>query len=82
MKRLILVLLAVFMLAGCAPKEELSSGEKEVQGEQTQNVNIYIANSSVEQQTKGAVKVYVPEEDTYIGMSTMGENVVLATDLT
>lgn len=82
MKRLILVFLAVFMLAGCAPKEELSSGEKEVQGEQTQNVNIYIANSSVEQQTKGAVKVYVPEEDTYIGMSTMGENVVLATDLT
>ena len=82
MKRLILVLLAVFMLAGCAPKEELSSGEKEVQAEQTQNVNIYIANSSVEQQTKGAVKVYVPEEDTYIGMSTMGENVVLATDLT
>ena len=82
MKRLILVFLAVFMLAGCAPKEELSSGEKEVQAEQTQNVNIYIANSSVEQQTKGAVKVYVPEEDTYIGMSTMGENVVLATDLT
>ena len=44
---------------------------------ENKDANIYIANSSVEQQTNGAVKVYVPEDATYIGMSTMGENVVL-----
>ena len=40
-----------------------------------------MANSSVEQQTGGAVRAYVPEEDTYIGMGAMGGDVVLVSDL-
>ena len=82
MKRLVLILLVVFLLAGCNPQGDLPSAEAETPAEVSKAVNIYIANSSVEQQTGGAVKVYVPEEATYIGMSTMGEHVVLATDLT
>lgn len=82
MKRLVLILLAVLLLAGCAAKGETIPGETAAAMQTSESNNIYIANSSVEQQTGGAVKVYVPEEATYIGMSTMGENVVLVTDLT
>lgn len=82
MKRLMLVLLALFLLAGCAPQGDAPAVEQEAQVEQNKDVNIYIANSSVEQQTGGAVKAYVPEEATYIGMATMGDDVVLVSDLT
>ena len=82
MKRLVLILLVVCLLTGCGPQGELPSAEKEAQAETSKAVNIYIANSSVEQQTEGAVKVYVPEDATYIGMATMGDKVVLASDLT
>lgn len=82
MKRLVLILLVVLLLAGCNSKGELPSAEKETQAVENKAENIYIANSSVEQQTGGAVKVYVPEEASYIGMATMGDQVVLATDLT
>lgn len=82
MKRLVLILLAVILLTGCTSQKELPSDQKETQAETINAENIYIANSSVEQQTGGAVKVYVPEDATYIGMATMGEQVVLATDLT
>lgn len=82
MKRLVFILLAVLLLAGCAAKEEMIPAETEPAAETAGPVNIYIANSSVEQQTGGAVKVYVPEDATYIGMSTMAGNVVLVSDLT
>ena len=82
MKRLVLVLLAVLLLAGCGARGEIIPAETAPAAEETGSANIYIANSSVEQQTGGAVKVYVPEEATYIGMSTMAGEVVLVTDLT
>ena len=82
MRRLLLILLAVALLAGCAPQGSISPAETDPSTVETGPTNIYIANSSVEQQTNGAVKVYVPEDATYIGMATMGDNVVLVTDLT
>ena len=82
MKRFVSILLVVMLLAGCAAKEESIPAQTESAAETTGSTSIYIANSSVEQQTGGAVRVYVPEEATYIGMSTMGEHVVLVTDLT
>ena len=82
MKRFVWILLAVILLlAGCA-EEEVAPVETETTVPVTEPVVIYMANSSVEQQTGGAVKVFVPEEDTYIGMAPMGENVVLVSDLT
>lgn len=82
MKRFVWILLVVILLlAGCA-QEEVVPVETETTVPPTEPVVIYMANSSVEQQTGGAVKVFVPEEDTYIGMAPMGENVVLVSDLT
>ena len=81
MKRVIWILLAaVLLLAGCSMQEAVPE-EIETTVPPTEPVIIYMANSSVEQQTGGAVKVFVPEDDTYIGMASMGENVVLVSDL-
>lgn len=81
MKRLIPILLAVLLLAGCGAKQQIEIPETEPAVEIAAPVSIYMANSSVEQQTSGAVKVYVPEDDTYIGMAAMGDKVVLVSDL-
>ena len=80
MKRLLLLILVVFLLAGCG-KQEPAVETTEPTVEVTEPVSIYMSNSSVEQQTGGAVKVYVPEKDNYIGMGIMGEDVVLVSDL-
>lgn len=81
MKRLFLILALVLLLAGCGPKTEVFPQATEPTEEATEPVSIYIANSSVEQQTSGAVKVYVPEDGEYIGMATMDGKVVLVSDL-
>ena len=82
MKRLVLILLAVLLLTGCTANKNAVDLETEPTVEITEPVNIYMANSSVEQQTGGAVKAYVPDDDNYIGMAAMGGNVVLVSDLT
>ena len=83
MKRLVWVLLAVLLLAGCTATKELTAPtETEATVPPTEPVSIYMANSSVEQQTGGAVKAYVPEGNGYIGMAVMNGNVVLVSDLT
>jgi len=81
MKRLLLILLIVCLLAGCGPKTEIFPQATEPMEEATVPVSLYIANSSVEQQTGGAVRVYVPENGEYIGMAVMDGKVVLVSDL-
>ena len=82
MKRLLLLILVVMLvLAGCGA-EEVVPEPTEPQVTATEPVSIYLENSSVEQQTNGAVKVYVPEAETYIGMAAMNGDIVLVSDLT
>ena len=80
MKRLLLLILVVFLLAGCGKQEPVAEVTEPIV-EVTEPVSIYLPNSSVEQQTDGAVKAYVPEKANYIGMGAMGEDVVLVSDL-
>ena len=81
MKRLILILLALLLLAGCSTEIEKLPAPTEPAPETAEAESIYMANTSVEQQTNGAVKVYVPEDGKYIGMGAMDGKVVLVTDL-
>ena len=78
MKRLFLILLTVLLLTGCGRQEQIPENPSEATAE---TVSLYIPNSSVEQQSDGAVKVYVPEKANYIGMATMAGKVVLVSDL-
>lgn len=81
MKRLVWILLAMLLLlAGCSGGAADPS-ETDITVPVTEPVSIYMANSSVEQQTAGAVTAYVPESDNYIGIATMGSDVVLVSDL-
>jgi len=81
MKRVLLLILVMLLLTGCGAEEPVpETTEPPVTA--TEPVSIYMANSSVEQQTAGAVKVFVPEADEYIGMGAMNGNVVLVSDLT
>lgn len=81
MKRVLLLILVVLLLAGCGAQEPVPE-VTEPPVTATEPVSIYLENSSVEQQTGGAVKVYVPEKDNYIGMAAMNGNIVLVSDLT
>ena len=80
MKRLIFILLGILLLTGCRAQQTVIPENEETVAP-TEAVNLYIANSSVEQQTGGAVKAFVPEDANYIGMATMNGNVVLVSDL-
>lgn len=81
MKRFVWILLALLLLlAGCSG-ENNDPAEMEITVPVTEPVSIYMANSSVEQQTGGAITAYVPESDTYIGLAAMGSDVVLVSDL-
>ena len=79
MKRLVWMLLAALLLTGCSAQRSFIPEESTEAP--TEPVSLYIANSSVEQQSGGAVKVYVPEEANYIGMAAMADKVVLVSDL-
>ena len=81
MKRLLLLILAVLLLAGCGREEPAVETTEPTVETVAEPVSIYLPNSSVEQQTNGAVQVYVPDKANYIGLGIMGEDVVLVSDL-
>ena len=82
MKRFIPIFLVLLLLTGCGAQQEMLPNATDPTEETSSAVSIYIPNSSVEQQSNGAVKAYVPEDATYIGMATMAGKVVLVSDLT
>lgn len=75
MKRILLLLLAVLMLAGCAKK---APPEPTTPPSPTENTNdIYVPDSVVEQQTEGAVTNYALPTGTWFGISEIGNNLLL-----
>lgn len=75
MKRvLILLLMAALLLAGCArevPEPSTPTGE-------TESNDLYTPDSSIEQQTGGAVRTYTLETNNYFGLYSMGANLLVA----
>ena len=74
MKRLLPVLLALLLLAGCSqetpPEPTVPSTEPVVQG-------LYDPDSAVEQNTSGAVHAFPLDRNDYFGLSTMGNRLLL-----
>lgn len=77
MKRLLIVLLAALLLAGCG--KEAQPTEPEMSTEATDNAteHLYDADSAVERDTGGAVKTYLLKPDTYFGLHRMGSHVLI-----
>lgn len=76
MKRFLLILLTVLLLAGCAkrPLPPTDTGDSQENHEST---DWYIPNSAMEEQTAGAVRMYALAQDTYSGIYSMGSNLLL-----
>lgn len=77
MKHLVWILLAALLLTGCGIKTPTDEADAPVAV--SEPVSLYMANTSVEQQTGGAVTAYVPEAAEYLGMAAMDGNIVLVT---
>lgn len=75
MKRFLILLLAVFLLAGCKKQPPVNT-EPTTPVEETKG--LYVPDSAVEQGTDGAVRMYSLPEDTYFDITGMGTNVLAA----
>ena len=80
MKRVLVFLMALLLLTGCAAGGNVEEAQSETVAEPTKPSSFYVENSPIEQQTEGAVKAYKLEEPC-TGIAAMGGNVVLVTDL-
>ena len=80
MKRVLLLLMALLLLTGCMAPQEPEKETTEPVAEFTKPVILYVADSPVEQQTAGAVKVFAPEEEC-TGIAAMDGKILLVTDL-
>ena len=76
MKRLLMILLAVLVLAGCAKDEPQVTVPLSTEGDTTNS--LYVPDSAIQQQTGGAVCTYEVEADSITGIYTMGANLLLA----
>ncbi|MBR2936938.1 MAG: hypothetical protein IKB80_00360 [Oscillospiraceae bacterium] len=76
MKRLMLILLAVLLLAGCGKKK---TGPQPTESDPNipPPVTLYIPGSNVEKKTDGAVRLYGLEDDSYFGISNMGSHLLV-----
>ena len=84
MKRLMLILLAVLLLAGCSreqpPQETGVAGptsSTECTPTQATEPGLYIPDSAIEQQTDGAVRAYALEGNHWFGLASVGTELLL-----
>lgn len=84
MKRLLLILLAVLLLAGCSrgqPSQQLETtgptSATESTPTQATEPGLYIPESAVEQQTGGAVRAYELPTGEWFGLSGIGADLLL-----
>lgn len=77
MKRLLMVLLAALLLAGCGKNPPPMETVASTQATDNATEHLYDADSAVERDTGGAVRTYLLKPDTYFGIRKMGSHVLL-----
>ncbi len=77
MKRLLLIVLAALLLAGCGGRKNPSPEDSGDTSQTEETLGLYIPGSSVEQQSGGAVRAYGLEDDTYFDISAMGSHLLV-----
>ena len=77
MKKLLPLLLAVLLLAGCGVPEVTEPSNTTEEATNAEQQGLYDPASTIEQQTDGAVRVYRLDKNDYFSISPMGSRLLL-----
>ena len=78
MKRILWILLAMALLAGCSKKQSpVEQTESTTVTTQPTEPGLYVPGSEAEKQTAGAVRSYALEEGEWFGLSSVGTDVLV-----
>lgn len=78
MKKLLIPLLVLVFLAGCGGQDTSETTQQTTETTvQTQPQGFYVPDSEIEQQTQGAVRLYLPETGTVSYFTAIGERPLL-----
>ena len=79
MKRILLLLLTVLLLTGCAGEEAPTAASSTAVPTETEHPGLYVPDSDVEKATDGAVRAYKLEGENYRWAAPYGQDLLLAT---
>lgn len=79
MKKLPAILAIILLLAGCAVQEDMETSQTTETVAETQPQGIYMPDSTVEQQSGGAVRQYTLDEAGYQHICMLGDKLLLIT---
>ena len=83
MKRLCVFLLTALLLTGCGIEQPPETTEPVVTNPtetEPQPAGVYVPDSSAEEFTDGAVRLYAPDKGTYEGLYSMGSHLLIAAE--
>ena len=80
MKRFLLILLAVLVLAGCGKKQPSDQLDSTAGADAIQPTEpgLYVPKSETEKQTSGAVRSYALKDGEWFGLSSVGADLLVA----